>query len=210
MEAVRLSKSASLVFLLAILTAFAQDVPDLSLGRKDLTVLGLTVGSSTRSQVEGKLGKARSFKFGRGEQADEAVCYRSDSKDDDTVLIVHFGALGGWVDVTEISISTEESLSLHAKTCTPSKSISRDLEFLRGIKLGLSTADVIRVLGHPSRASKNKLSYYVSHPCSPKGLTAGETTANPSSSCVVVDSVTAKFSLEDRLIYASFYHFVDQ
>jgi hypothetical protein len=201
---------ASLIVLLCPPRIFAQERRKLDLDQKDLTVLGLTIGSSSRAQVESKLGKTKSFKLGAGEDSDEAVCYRSNLRDDDTILIFHFGALGGWSDVTQISVSEGRELSLHATTCSPNATVSRNLAFLRGLRLGASAADVIRVLGRPSRASKRKLSYYVSHPCPPKGPKSGETEATQTQSCVVVDSVDAKFSLDDQLVYVSFYHFVDQ
>jgi hypothetical protein len=199
----------TIVVVLGLLSgAWGQGLPDLRLSRKDLTVLGLTVGDSTRAQVEAALGTARSTRSGEG--ADELVCYRAADRDDRTLLVFHFGALGGWTDVTEISISAGKPFSLNPEGCTPNKAISHNLEFLRGLRLGVSAAGVVKALGPSSHASKRKLSYYVSHPCSSKDLGTEETKPPSTSLCEVVDSVEARFSPEGELVFATFYHFVDQ
>lgn len=198
-----------LLLLQCVSGSFAQDAPTLKLNRDDLTVLGVTIGVSNRARVEIKLGKAQSFKAGAREGADDAICYRSALANDDTIVVFHFGALGGWTDVTEISISEGKPAPLRSAKCTPSKDISRDLTFLRGIRLGASSADVREILGPPSHATRGKLSYYVSHDCGSQEPSVGKHESSDSS-CVVVDSAEAKFSSSDELIYAAFYHFVDR
>ncbi len=187
-------------------TVSAQRTPTLKLDRHDLTILGLTIGSSTRSQVESSLGKMEVFKIGRGDEADEALCYRSKSRDDDTVLIFSFGALGNWDYLTQISISRARTLPWAASRCVPNRAISQHLQFLRGLKLGASTAEVLGVLGTPTRTTTNRMYYYVSHLC--KSAVGG--TQPTSDQCEIVDSVDAKFSQEGSLIYVSFYHFIDK
>jgi len=189
-----------------------QNGRSLKLDRHDLTVLGVTLGSSTLAQVESKLGKAMLFKIGRKEEADKAVCYRSVSNEDDTILVFYFGALGGWTDVTQISVSKSRALPWSTARCVSNSSVSRNLEVLRKLKLGSLTADVVRVLGSPSRTAKNGLSYYFSHHCESEMLQGSKEGETPSrdSQCEVVDSVEAKFTAEDGLIYLSFYHFVDR
>ena len=185
-----------------------QKKAEMKLDQQDLSVLGLTIGS-TRAQVEAKLGVARSSN-GVREGSDELVCYRSADKDDRTVLIFHFGALGGWTDVTEISISAGSSLSLNPRSCTPNVGVSRNLRFLRGLTLGVSPAEVVRVFGPPSHAAKNKLSYYVSRPCYSKQQKTEGVKPDSGSSCVMVDSFKAQFNSESQLVFSSFYHFIDR
>lgn len=94
----------------------AQRVPTLKFARLDLTVLGQIIGKSTHAQVEDALGKMEFFKTG-GEGSDAAFCYRSKSRDDDTVVVFCFGALGGWTYLTQISISRSRTLPWPATRC---------------------------------------------------------------------------------------------
>jgi len=200
---------AFLLLLQCVSGGLAQNAPTLKLNRDDLTVLGVTIGVSNRAQVESKLGQAQPFKVGAGEGADDAICYRSSLTGDDTTGVFHFGALGGWTDVTQISISQGKPAPLRAAKCTPNNGISRDQTFLRSIRLGASSADVRRILGPPSHATRGKLSYYVPHDCASQEPSGGKHQSSDSS-CVVVDSAEAKFTSSDELIYAAFYHFVDR
>jgi hypothetical protein len=158
------------------------------------------------ADVEGSLGKAGTFSVGSGDEKDEAVCYRSASNEDDTIVVFYSGALGSWTDVTRISVAKSRALPWSAKRCKPNRLVSRNLEFLRGLKLGSQATDVSRALGPPSRSSKTKLYYYVSHNCGPELILKKK----PRPDCEVVDSVEAKFTSEEGLIYVSFYHFIDQ
>jgi hypothetical protein len=181
----------------------AQGRPSLELDQRDLTVLGVAIGSSTQA-VERQLGEVAPFYVGDSGSREQVVCYCSASKGDDTILAFYFGALGGWTDVTRISVSGSRALHWSGANCKANHLVSRNLESLRGLKLAAAPADVIRALGPASRPSRTKLYYYVSHKCGP------ELKSNPSPDCEVVDSVEARFSGEEGLSYMSFYHFVDQ
>lgn len=184
-----------------------QNAPSLRLSRADLTVLGVTIGVTSRAQVESALGTTAEFKIGSREGADNAVCYRSSLKSDDTVVVFYFGALGGWSDVTQISVSQGEPASIGGAHCAASRVVSHNLKFLKGVSLGMSSADVRQALGPPSRAKKTKLSYYVSHNCTSGKVNGAKEAANP---CEVVDSVDATFTPLDKLTYVAFYHFIDK
>lgn len=195
-----------LILLVIVSDGVAQNAPRLRLNRADLTVLGVTIGVTSRPQVESGLGAAVEFKIG-SEGGDNAVCYRSSLKNDDTVVVSYFGALGGWTDVTQISVSQGEPASIRDAHCAPNRTVSRSLKFLKGLSLGMSSADVRRMLGPPSRAKKSKLSYYVSHSCTSGKVNGAKEDANP---CEVVDSVEAAFTPLDKLTYVAFYHFIDK
>lgn len=204
-------RTCVLLALAYTLCASAQDQPTLRLDKRDLTVLGATIGVSSQVDVEKKVGKASSFRISQHEGSDEAICYRSVSEGDKTVVAFYFGALGGWTDLTRISISNSKTPRFPAARCKPSGLISHDLAFLRGLRLGASTTDVMRVLGPPSRSTEGTLSYYVSHNCPPEFLpkkSSGE--PDTDAPCEVVDSVEAQFGPEVGLDYISFYHFVDR
>jgi hypothetical protein len=207
------SRFVHLVLLVLVIyssTGRAQDTPQLKLSTHDLTVLGLTIGESSRAQVESRLGKTQEFKIGRREEADEAVCYRSNSQDDDTVVVFYFGTIGGWTDVTRIAILKARMLPWPSSRCSSNSAISRDLEFLRGLKLGTRATDMVRILGPATRVAKNRWYYYVSHNCESPKAPAGEKKPAADSPCVDVDSVDAKFAPEEGLIFLSFYHFQDK
>lgn len=57
------------------------------------------------------------------------------SEQDDAVVTFYFGPLGGWTDVTEISISTAKALSWRLASCKRSPLVLRNLTFLRGLML---------------------------------------------------------------------------
>src|SRR5438552_8789439 len=196
-----------LVLLVIVSGGVARNAPRLRLNRADLTVLGVTIGVTSRAQVESALGTAAEFKIGSREGADNAVCYRSSLKNDDTVVVFYFGALGGWTDVTQISVSQGEPASIRGAHCAPSRTVSRNLKLLKGMSLGMSSADVRQMLCPPSRAKKSKLSYYVAHYFKSRKVNGAKEDANP---CEVVDSVEATFTPLDKLTYVTFYHFIDK
>jgi hypothetical protein len=180
--------------------------PSLKLDRQDLTALGVTIGSSTLAGAKSSLGDAQTLHVGHGDKKEDAVCYRSASAKDDTVVTLYAGALGGWIDVTRISVSKSRSLPWSLAMCKSHRLVSRNLEFLRGLRLGSQETDVVRALGPPSRSTKTQLYYYVSHQCGPELPSKKK----PSSDCEVVDSVEARFTSEEGLAYMSFYHFIDR
>lgn len=122
----------SLVLFTAVAVPFCLSQETLRFNRADLTVLGVTIGESSQEQVLAKLGRAPLFRVGTGEGSDDAVCYRSGAQTDDTVVIFHFGGLGGWTDVTKISISRGKPPSLRGVTCPPNKAVSHELTFFCG------------------------------------------------------------------------------
>jgi hypothetical protein len=134
------------VVVLSGIPGLAQGRPSLKLDRSDLTVLGAGIGSNFQV-VESQLGEMTTFYLGDGGNREQVACYRSASQGDDTVLAFYFGALGGWTDVTRISVSKSRALSWSGAKCKSSTLVSRNLEFLRGLKLAATPADVIRVLG---------------------------------------------------------------
>jgi len=204
-------RTSVLLALAYTLCASAQDKPTLKLDKRDLTVLGVTIGVSAQSDVERKIGKAPIFRISEHEGSDEAICYRSTPEADNTVLAFYFGALGAWTDVTRISISTSKALRFPVARCKPSGLISHDVVFLRGLRLGATPAEVMRVLGAPSRSTERTLSYYVSHKC-PRELLAKKAGGEPDTDapCEIVDSVDAQFGSNVGLEYVSFYHFLDR
>jgi len=181
------------------------------LTRPDLTILGATIGSSEKSDILHQLGPAPVFRASQTQGSDDLVCYRAAQEGDDTVVAFHFGPLGGWIDLTEISISRATELSWSVKKCGHSEQISRNLQFLRGLHLGASPEDVARSLG-PGRSLKgNRLKYYGSHHC-PQQTAAkpqGNGTRGDADVCEIVDSVEIKFT-DGRMSFASFYEFVDR
>ena len=177
-----------------------------------MTVLGVTIGLTSKAEVEARLGKASISEVGHGDEAEDVACYRSQSKHDDTIIAFYFGALGGWVDVTRISVSNARAYPLDVENCESNRQVSRNVEFLRKLRLGSTVAEVIRALGAPSHSSAKRLSYYTSHKCGSRlpesRKSEAKSTAN--SPCELVDSVDARFTSDGKLEYVSFYHFVEK
>jgi hypothetical protein len=127
------------------------------LSEADLTVLGLTIGHSSLKDVQAKLGSATSRKVSREDESDIALCYVS--QEDATVLVFYSGAMGGWADITEFEVWGREAMFPRPSDCSPSNLVSRSLSTQSGIKLGLATEELARILGTPSKSGRASIKY---------------------------------------------------
>jgi hypothetical protein len=208
---VSLKQLSTMILLVAMMaSAQKQKESSLKLDHNDLTVLGITIGSTTKRSVIQNLGDTPTFKTRHN---DDTICYRAEADQDNTVVAFYFGALGGWMNVTEISISTSGAFPWHFAHCRRSPWVSKDLRFLRGLTLGSGMTAVIDALGPPSHSKNNRLSYFTSHDC-PRDLVSSEDAAGKKGSlqpsCEVVDSVEATFTQNEGLNFITFYHYIDQ
>jgi hypothetical protein len=184
------------------LAVFAASQPNLRQNQGDLTVLGMTVGSSSKRDVQAKFGKGTFFRATKGEE-DDVLCYLSPNQR--FALIFYFGALGGWNDVTAIAVSKVPVLPWSPKKCAKANNLPETLQFLRGLSLGSSRADLVRALGPASRRGSNAVHYNVSHSCNVKERRKDVAAED----CIEVSWVDAKFS-DDVLTFVRFGRFVDQ
>jgi hypothetical protein len=123
----------------------------------DATILGLAIGRASLKDVQAKLGNANVTRVSRDEESDISVCYVSPI--DGTVLVFYSGAMGGWKDITWFALWSREATFPHASQCTPSKLVSQGLRTPSGVRLGLTKADLERILGKPKERGTKSLKY---------------------------------------------------
>lgn len=122
-----------------------------------LSLLGLTIGKNSLSDIQRELGSASVRQ--RGEQQPYQVCYRSTSASDGTILIFGAGPLGGWKEITAVSLLSGNEQTADREACVPSTRVSKKLSTEAGLSLLLSQADLKARLGQPSKEENGKLIY---------------------------------------------------
>jgi len=138
------------------------NLPELASGKlalDDLCVGEIAIGESTFDDVAAKLGKTEFFTSGR-EHAARRACYRSSDSDDDTVLLLESGPMGGWKRLTTISITNSKILQKSSR-CKSSPLVSRNIATASGLQIGLSVTDLVKLLGQPSVSSNRFVGYYL-------------------------------------------------
>jgi hypothetical protein len=130
----------------------------------DATILDLVIGRASLKDVQAKLGNANVTRVSRDEESDISVCYVSPI--DGTVLVFYSGAMGGWKDITWFALWSREATFPHASLCTPSTLVSQGLRTPSGVRLGLTKADLERILGKPTERGTKSVKY--SYPCRKK------------------------------------------
>lgn len=130
----------------------------LHLAKADITILGLTIGSTSLKNVREKLGAARIFSTQIGSSPPSyAICYVSPI--DGTVLAFGTGAMGGFVDVTDFGIWSREAKFPNVASCQPSNLVSRKISTTSGIRLGLSVRQMTNIVGAQPKITREAVSY---------------------------------------------------
>jgi hypothetical protein len=127
----------------------------LELSISDTTILGLTIGKSSLSDVQAKLGATALLP--RKEHADDSICYISPV--DGTVIVFAAGAMGGWSDLTEFALWSREASFPHKGSCAKSTLVTQAAATDSGIRLGLSTEALSKILGKPAKMNKVSIKY---------------------------------------------------
>ena len=118
----------------------------LQLAKEDITILGLTIGSTSMTDVQAKLGQAQFLPVHGVASASHTICYVSPT--DGTVLTLGTdGPGGGYVDLSEFAIWSREAKFPNVSACSQSKLVSRDLSTPSGIRLGLSLQQLNKIVG---------------------------------------------------------------
>ncbi|MGB9073054.1 MAG: hypothetical protein WCC22_10330 [Terriglobales bacterium] len=123
----------------------------------DATILGLAIGRASLKDVQTKLGSAIVTRVSREEESDVSICYVSPA--DGTVLVFYSGVMGGGEDITWFALWSREAAFPHASQCTPSKMVSRGLGTQSGVRLGLTKADLERIVGKPTERGPKSVKY---------------------------------------------------
>jgi len=121
----------------------------------DATILGLAIGRASLKDVQAKLGSANVTRVSREEESDVSICYVSPA--DGTVLVFYSGVMGGGKDITWFALWSREAAFPHTSQCTPSKLVSRSLGTQSGLRLGLTKADLERIVGKPTERGPGEL-----------------------------------------------------
>jgi len=194
------------IVLLLIVSAFAVNKaskPNLRLTQSDLTVLRVSVGLSSKRDVQARFGSATFFKDSKDEEADDVLCYLSANQS--LAMVFYFGPLGGWNDVTAIAVSKVKALPWSRSSCLKTTKVPEHLQFFRGVSLEISRDDLAKTLGPASRVTSTAANYNVSHACSSKEKRKG----NAADDCIEVSWVDATFD-HDALSFIKFGQYVDQ
>ena len=123
-----------------------------------LTILGLTLGTSTLADIKTQLGDVAVIDRGDAGLSLRLACYIA-ANGDDTQLVFESGAMGGWTKLTGFRIFLDKNRRDTPKQCRVSRRIGRHLRTAGGLGLGLSKAQVVKLLGLPAVTDNNKFTY---------------------------------------------------
>jgi len=137
------------------------------LGRPNFQVLGVNLGETMISRAAAKLGKATVIERGDASTGRQQACYASPASQGKVYLIFEEGELG-YTFYLFVGGPAWEG----ADRCVPSKAISRSLATASGLHLGQTPAQVVAILGKPTRQRENELvySFLVKKKTSPQDL----------------------------------------
>lgn len=123
----------------------------------DATILGFKIGTSTLTEVQAKLGRAKLTRVSRDEESDSSICYISPA--DGTVLVFYTGVMGAGEEVTWFALWSRQADFQHSSQCTSSNVISKNVGTASGIRLGLSKADFEKIAGKSRSPASNPVKY---------------------------------------------------
>jgi len=129
-------------------------IQERELASANFRVLGIGLSEKMFDQASSKLGKTKLVQRGDASAGREQACYVSSAGSENVFLIFEQGE----VDFTFYLFSDPRGWK-GMDRCTPSTLISRALATASGLHLGQSPAEVIRILGKPSRRTKDELVY---------------------------------------------------
>jgi hypothetical protein len=123
----------------------------------NLTIAGLTLGKNTLADAT-KLGSGKAVRCAKDEEAPKEVCYVP-TESDGPKLVLQAGFSGGWKEIDGFKLIGRESNEACYRQCTRSESVSSDITTGGGLRLGLSTQQIRKLLGVPTKASSKKLHF---------------------------------------------------
>jgi hypothetical protein len=137
------------------------------LARTNFQVLGVILGETMFSRAATKLGKATSVERGDASTGRRQVCYTSPAAQEKTHLIFEQDEVGYTFYLFADGPGWEG-----AGRCVASKAISQSLATASGLHLGMTPAQVIAILGKPTKRRESELvySFLVRKKTSPKDL----------------------------------------
>lgn len=121
------------------------------------TIFGVTAGKHSLDDVIKKLGKSELTKLDRADGRPVVVCYRAEDIADDTLVLFEAGPLGGFRQVTAISVGPAAVFGSIRASCSPNKVIGRKTATAGGIALGSPVGKVAVALKAPLTTTKDGL-----------------------------------------------------
>lgn len=113
---------------------------------RNRTVLGLTLGKHSLRDVKTRLGEAPVFKARDAEGRPNTVCYVSSKLKDNTVVVFEAGPLGGFEDLTSITVGPSHAFTASFQDCTKSSKVDRSSAAAGTIRLGADIEVVAKSL----------------------------------------------------------------
>jgi len=129
-------------------------VQERELATSNFQVLGITLGENMHSNAARKLGKVTIVERGDASTGRSQACYTSAGAEDRVYLIFEQDEVGYTYYLFAGGHSWEG-----ADYCLASKAIFRSMATGSGLRLGQTPAEVIAILGKPTKWRKNGLAY---------------------------------------------------
>jgi hypothetical protein len=120
------------------------------------SLLGFSLEKDTLDDVRAKLGNSKIRKCSRVEEASNEICYIGSDR---TIAVFEAGFSGGWTKLDGYKIVSAQLNPLCYRLCSASNLVKNDLTTVAGVKLGLTRQQVVQVLGQPTHATRNKLTF---------------------------------------------------
>lgn len=137
------------------------------LASSNFRVLGVTLGETMFTRAATKLGKATTVERGDASTGRHQLCYSSPSTQEKVHLIFEQAEVG-----YAFYLFADGPTWEGADRCVASMAISRGIATSSGLHLGMTPAQVIAILGKPTRRRVNDLlySFLITKETSPKDL----------------------------------------
>lgn len=154
--AVRVTIWVSVLLLISMLPVFSQQSARPSVS-SHLILMGFTLGKSTISDVQKKLGASQVGRCSGEEEASKEICYVLRGPQHNRVYF-EAGVSGGWSQLDEFRVVSGSEQPTCQLECM-SIAIGSDVQTSGGLRLGLGRSEVLNLLGPPNSTSGNKLTF---------------------------------------------------
>lgn len=113
---------------------------------RNRTVLGLTLGKHSLGDVKARLGNAPVSKTRAAEGRPNTLCYASNKAADNTVVVFEAGPLGGFEELTGITVGPSHAFTASFQDCTKSYMVDRSSAAAGKLRLGADIGEVANAL----------------------------------------------------------------
>jgi hypothetical protein len=133
----------------------ASSTPDVS---RHLNLMGFTLEKNTLADVESKLGPSTRGSCSQEVEASKMICYVS-AGTSKTRIFFESGSSGGWARLDGFRVESENVTPNCRLQCKSTTAFGGDIQTSGGMKLGLTKAELIALLGPPRKVSGNRLTF---------------------------------------------------